>query len=201
MSALSLAQAETELSSIKEDLKMAEIGLESMHKLTTNILIMSDIENERLTAKPATLNLIDLIAKISATLRPEAKKKQITLETSVSPDVVVVVVDPKLTEKFLTELLQNGINYGTRNTTIHVDITKKDDTVLFEIKNQGEPISQEELSRVFTKYYRGSNKPSDVSGGGLGLYLAREYVKLLGGKIWFSSAKKETIFWITLPLR
>ncbi len=200
-SALSLAMTETSLPSIKEDLKMATIGINSIHKLTTNMLEMSEIENKRLVAKPVIVSVTDLVAKVTKALEAEFLKKQLKLKTDVSKDTETLTSDPDLLERVIVELLQNSINYSDSGTTVELNFSRRDTNAVLSVSNHGEPILEEELPLIYTKYFRGTNKPSDVSGGGLGLYLVREYVKLLEGKVWFISSKKETVFSVSLPLK
>ena len=71
---------------------------------------------------------------------------------------------------------------------------------MIAVHNEGETITEEDAPQIFTKFFRGSNRPADVSGGGLGLYLAREYIRLLGGNLWFESSAGRTVFRVSLPL-
>ena len=102
-------------------------------------------------------------------------------------------------DKILTELLQNAVIYSKPHSTITINGKQADTEYLIEIKTRGVSLSGEETPLIFTKFFRGANKPANSSGSGLGLYLVKEYTKLLKGKIWFSSKGDETIFQISLP--
>lgn len=66
--------------------------------------------------------------------------------------------------------------------------------------DQGPGIAEEERPLIFTKFFRGHNVRADVAGAGLGLFIARAYAKLLGGRIWFESRLNVgSTFFLKLP--
>ena len=101
--------------------------------------------------------------------------------------------------RILLEILDNAIHYTKKSSTVTVTISPHAQGLLIEVQDAGIGIMEEQQALVFTKFFRGSNVDKDVAGAGLGLYIAREYSKLLGGKIWFkSSVGKGTLFSVLL---
>ncbi|MBI5153375.1 MAG: ATP-binding protein, partial [Parcubacteria group bacterium] len=79
--------------------------------------------------------------------------------------------------------------------------TVKEKDLLIEIIDHGFGIPEEEQVLIFTKFFRASNHGKENVGDGLGLYIAKAYITLLGGRIWFNSEEgKGTTFSITLPI-
>jgi signal transduction histidine kinase len=62
-------------------------------------------------------------------------------------------------------------------------------------------MSKEDQAQIFTKFFRGSNRPAEVAGAGLGLYLVREYARLLGGKVWLESGAAGTVVRVAVPVK
>lgn len=196
LTAISLAESETKIEDMKEDLKMATVGLRSMHELIVKSLAMSDIEGGRLAADSKPVNIGKVVDEVWK--RQEAGPNMFELKTDIK-NGDAVLTDPVIIDKILTELMQNAVNYSRHHSAIEISGKQTDNTYLIEIKTKGEPISSEEVPLIFTKFFRGANKPADSIGSGLGLYLVKEYVKLLKGKVWLSSKDDETIFKFSLP--
>ena len=77
------------------------------------------------------------------------------------------------------------------------------DNLLVTISDTGIGIPADQQSLVFIKFFRGNNfDTTEIVGAGLGLFTAREYIKLLKGKIWFNSEiEKGSTFFVQIPLK
>ncbi len=75
--------------------------------------------------------------------------------------------------------------------------------VQVEIEDTGKGISKEEISHIFTKFFRGSGAQSDTEGLGIALFISKNIIDRHDGKIWVESegAGKGSIFSISIPLR
>lgn len=116
---------------------------------------------------------------------------------------MAVNTDKKLLCKALFEIVENAVAYSRPGSKVEVTASLQDQEkkLLVEVSDTGVGIPEEEQPIIFTKFFRGSNRGKEVVGDGLGLYLAKAYVILLGGKIWFESVEgKGTTFFISLPI-
>ena len=99
----------------------------------------------------------------------------------------------------LHNLILNGLSHSGNSDFIDVELKTKGDNFQIDIKDNGFGIEEEEIKKIFDKYYSGSNGLSR-SGVGLGLYLSNKIVKACGGKIKVKSNTGEcTVFSIILP--
>ena len=81
-----------------------------------------------------------------------------------------------------------------------IKVSRLPNNVLLEVEDQGMGILEEELHKIFTRFYRGSNA-KEKEGAGIGLYLARSIIEQQGGTIVAKRKQKQgTIFKIILPL-
>ena len=97
-------------------------------------------------------------------------------------------------------IISNAIKYTNKNGKIIIDMSKTDDNVLVTIKDTGIGMSQNEISRIFDKFYQADSSHSN-KGLGLGLSITKKIVELHKGKIEVSSILgKGTTFKIWLPL-
>lgn len=85
---------------------------------------------------------------------------------------------------------------------VEIKVRRQNDDMLIEVTDDGIGIPEEHRPLLFTKFFRGSNfDTTAIPGAGLGLYIAKSYLTLLGGKIWFESAEgKGTTFFVSLPI-
>jgi signal transduction histidine kinase len=101
----------------------------------------------------------------------------------------------------LENLISNAMKYTPAPGTITVSAEERNEHVTFVVSDSGLGIPKEEQGRIFSKLFRASNVREEMPDGtGLGLYICRMIVEILGGTITFtSSAGTGTTFTITLP--
>jgi signal transduction histidine kinase len=103
----------------------------------------------------------------------------------------------------LRNLLDNAAKYGGADQPVRVTVARQGDWAAIEVRDQGIGLAAEEREKIFEKFYRvGEEMVRQTEGTGLGLYLARELIRQLGGDITAESpgVGKGTSFRVTLPL-
>ncbi|MCR5123017.1 MAG: HAMP domain-containing histidine kinase [Ruminococcus sp.] len=83
--------------------------------------------------------------------------------------------------RVISQLIENALKYGDGGG-ISVELSYRDDEICIVVRNKGELLPEKELPYVFRSYWRGSNA-SEKDGSGIGLFVAHEIVKRLGGTI------------------
>ncbi len=107
--------------------------------------------------------------------------------------------DPKLLRQVFANLLSNAIKYSPDGGPIEVNAGTSSDHIVVTVLDHGIGIPRQDISEVFERYSRGSNV-SNISGTGIGLYLARMVVELHGGSITVESTEgKGSVFTVRLP--
>lgn len=102
-------------------------------------------------------------------------------------------------EQVLSNLLTNAIRYG-RGKEISVNVKRTEKDVLISVSDKGWGINKEDQKRIFERFERAIDS-SEVSGLGLGLFIAKEIVEGHGGKIWVESELNQgSTFYVILPL-
>jgi two-component system phosphate regulon sensor histidine kinase PhoR len=97
------------------------------------------------------------------------------------------VVDGEAISQALTNLLANAVNYSPIEKDIKVNVIKKPHAVALEVIDKGLGISRSEQKKIFEKFYRVTQKETDVEGSGLGLALVKHAAKAHHGKVLVES--------------
>ena len=121
--------------------------------------------------------------------------------TRVVNQEVYASVDIDFLREAVNNLVENAIKYTASGGGIWVNVRGDDDRVLINVTDTGIGISPDDLKHVFQKYYRADNSQTRTVGGtGLGLYLVKQRVEAMGGKVWAESSFGEgSTFYLSFP--
>ena len=172
-----------------------------MTKLVNDLLTVNRIESNRLVLTPAAFSLVDMTHKVVQDNMLFARASNITLDVRAHKDISLVFADETHIRWAVENLVGNAIRYSNPRSTIGITVAKKGLDVLWQITNQGLPISTSDMRHIFKKFFRAeSSIRKRTEGSGLGLFIAKAVVEGSGGTIEFSSKQSgETKFWFTLP--
>jgi signal transduction histidine kinase len=130
------------------------------------------------------------------------EQKEQVVKTHYDESVTTVCSDQNLLRMIITNLFSNAVKYTKKGGNIHVGYQAKDDTILISVVDNGMGIPKDDQDRIFTKLFRARNAIRDIPDGtGLGLYIVKEAVKVLKGRVSFTSAEgRGTTFEVRLPV-
>lgn len=111
---------------------------------------------------------------------------------------VLLSGDSARLEEVLQNLLENAIKYGD-GKWVKISFSDEEDCRLITVTNSGCSIKEEEASHIFESFYRGSNS-ENVSGSGLGLYIARSLMRMMHGEIYCTCKAPES-FSVTMVVK
>jgi len=113
-----------------------------------------------------------------------------------------VAADPDMLRQVLANLVENAVKYSPRGGAVHVSLEPREGRVLFAVRDEGLGIPLREQERIFEKFFRlDPNLARGVGGTGLGLYISRELVRRMSGRIWVASREGEgSTFFFELPV-
>ena len=166
-----------------------EMQTNRMMKLIEDMLDISRIRSGQLTITKSHFNLTELVWDISQQ-HPDAELLRFNLEEEIN-----FVGDQDRIAQVLMILLNNAARYG-KGLPVDVALFQKKSKIFLTVTDQGEGIAQEDQRRIFHRFQR-AIPASQVSGLGLGLYIAREIIEAHKGKISVKSEPdKGSIFTI-----
>ncbi|NGZ76321.1 sensor histidine kinase [Saccharibacillus alkalitolerans] len=144
-----------------------------------------------------------LLGQVIADFLPELERAGMRAERRSRPEAkgAKVLGDPALLARLLGNLIENAVRYGSSGGLLSVRTACAEGFLTIEIANDGEPIAERDLPRVFDRLYTGEkSRGADAGGRGLGLAIVREIARLHGGRAEVRSGTEETCFKIVLPL-
>ena len=164
---------------------------ESSNLMTASVedfLNVSRIEQGRMKYEKTDFNVAKLAKTVVDELTSVAKEKKLTLSFKSNEKVSYMVhADFGKIKQVFSNLIDNSIKYTPKGSII-VSVSNNDGNVRFEVSDTGVGISKDILGKLFDKFVRARNAHNvNVSGSGLGLYVAKQMVKAHGGKIWAES--------------
>ncbi len=113
-----------------------------------------------------------------------------------------VAADPDKLRQILTNLIDNAIKYSPDGGRVEVELGRSGGRVRFRVTDEGLGIPPAEQDRIFEKFFRlDPNLTRGVGGTGLGLYISRELVTRMNGRIWVDSdGRTGSSFFLELPI-
>lgn len=170
--------------------------------LIDDLLHLSKLEREDLELEWQEIQVTEIAKEVIELLRSKAEEKSITLTTTFQPELTMIG-DPLRFRQILINLVSNAINYTSPHGQVWVEVMEKENQVVMIVKDNGIGISEEEIPRIFERFYRVDKARSRNSGGtGLGLAIVKHIVEAFEGDIQVDSEKgKGTTFIVKLPQR
>ncbi|MCK9450674.1 MAG: ATP-binding protein [Bacteroidales bacterium] len=161
-------------------LQQTEKSINRLIAIVEDLEEISKLEAGELKLNLQRFNLIELIQEVIEFLEMKTQhyKAQVTIERQVEKSVFVMA-DKKRIRQVLINLIENALKYGNKDENkVLIRLFDMDEKYLVEIKDKGPGISQENLPRIFERFYRVDNSRSREKGGtGLGLAIVKHIVE------------------------
>ena len=149
---------------------------------------------ERCDAAAITAEVVDVLRSRA----PEGIEVAVSKSRALPP----IAADPDKLRQILTNLIDNAIKYSPDGGRVTVEISRSGGRVRFRVSDEGLGIPPAEQDRIFEKFFRlDPNLTRGVGGTGLGLYISRELVTRMNGRIWVDSdGRSGSSFLLELPI-
>jgi two-component system phosphate regulon sensor histidine kinase PhoR len=183
-------------------LQVIQKHADRLTKIVEDLLALSKIESKEFYLKWEPLPLSELIDDVSDFVKEAAQKKKMSISRSITPSSIKTTGDRNYLEQVFINLLDNAVKYTPEVGEISISAVEKGQReIQVSIQDNGIGIPQEDLSRIFERFYRvDKGRSQELGGTGLGLSIVKHIIQAHGGRIWAESQLgKGSTFYFTLP--
>ena len=176
----------------KKYLQRANKGVERLIYIIKDLDLITKLEVGDLNLELSDFNIIELIENVFDLLEMKSSKKSISLTFDMAySSSVMVHADLEKIQQVLTNLLVNSIKYGQKGGTTEISVENLiKNKVIVRVTDNGEGIAEENIPRLFERFYRVDKSGSRKEGGsGLGLSIVKHIIEAHGEKIYVESVE------------
>lgn len=162
-----------------------------LNEMIAKILDVEAIESHDLNVKLENIDLAAIARDTADRFKVVAREKNIKVESEIASGVIVHI-DSDYVFQVYENLISNAIKFSPADKTVFIKLKVVDGKALFEVKDQGPGINEDDMKKLFGKYQKLSARPTgnEISTG-LGLSIVKKYVEAMNGKIWCESTEGE----------
>jgi len=173
----------------KKYLQRAEKGVERLTYIVQDLDMISKLEMGDLNLSFGKFNIVQVTQSVFDLLEMKSEKKNIILSfDNKYSKPIMVAGDQEKIQQVITNLVVNAIKYGKKNGFVEVGFEEKNGKIIVRVKDNGEGIEQQNIPRLFERFYRVDKSGARTEGGsGLGLSIVKHIIEAHNGKIHVQS--------------
>ena len=170
-------------------------------RIVNDILWASRLDSGQMGVAIQSCDAGELVNKVIGALRAHSPV-EVELAVDAPTELAPVAADPDKLRQVLTNLLDNAVKYSPDGGRVRIALRQSGNRIRFRVEDEGLGIPQAEQGRIFEKFFRlDPNLTRGVGGTGLGLYICRELVYRMHGRIWVASdGRRGSTFTVELPI-
>ncbi len=164
-----------------------EIIPESVEFIDKESKRLEKLSNQLLILEKQEVNTPKETIKLSSVLLHEVEKLTTLYEreiiNNIEPEIRIQAYSGDM-EQLFQNIIENGIKYSPKESTIHVSLKEKQGQIIFSVADEGMGISEENKKRIFDRFYRVDNaRTSNIEGSGIGLSIVKKIIQRYEGRI------------------
>ncbi len=185
---------------LKDPLTQLNASNQQLVTLVNDLLQIARSEAKSITIHTETVDVCSIIEAVLGSLKPLADQKQIKLIHHCLTKQLLVRADPDKLREIFNNLVSNAIKYSEKGTISLYHLIEQG-MVVTHVKDQGFGIADKDQKKLFSRFYRVEEQVAKgIPGTGLGLFIVKQLIEKMGGRIWFTSKPGSgTTFSFSLP--
>jgi PAS domain S-box-containing protein len=171
--------------------------------IVDRLLAVARLDGGDLQVELSPTDVGAVVSEVVSAARQSLALEGHELVLDLPPEPLTVAADREKLRQIVMDLVDNAVKYSPGGGTVRVSARRRDDTVEVSVDDEGIGIPQAELGRIFAKFYRAETGGRDLASGGtgLGLFIAKELLAAMRGRIWVDSREGQgSTFVFSLPL-
>jgi len=175
---------------------------DALVKLVNDLLNVARLESGTVKVSVHPTDLVAIIQDIVLQFKPEAEKQGIALSFDYNQNkkMPFIMSDSERLKEVFSNLLSNAIKYNKALGSVKVNVRQDADFLEASVEDTGLGMSEEDMKHLFGKFWR-APAHKNIEGTGLGLWITKQLVERMGGKIWAESQKDiSSTFFVRLPV-
>jgi PAS domain S-box-containing protein len=162
---------------------------ERLTQIVDQLLDVARLDAGDLQVEPELVDVRSVVSEVVGTVEGTAVNGH-RFQVDLPDEPLAAEADRAKVRQVFSILIENALKYSPQGGTVTVGARRKDDTVEVRVVDEGIGISPSEQERIFRKFYRAESTTRDgAAGTGLGLFIAKELVTAMGGRIWVDSSE------------
>lgn len=160
-------------------------------RIIDDILWANRLDTDSINVTPEAVDAAGLLRSVieGTNARLELPRR---IELLAPPEAPLVKADADMLRQVLVNLVENAIKYSPADSAVEITLEPEGRSLRFAVRDEGLGIPQHEQDRIFDKFYRlDPDMNRGVGGSGLGLYICRELIRRMNGRIWVVSKQGE----------
>lgn len=194
----------------RQYLEAAHDASQHLGHLFKDLLDVTKLDDGRLRVELVPVEIVSVVREIANAREKDMQAKHLKYSfgttgavnngTQIEP-LVYAAVDISFLREILDNLIENAIKYTPEGGEIWVNARGDGDKVLINVTDTGIGVAADDLTHIFQKFYRVDNSQTrQIGGTGLGLYLVKQRVEALNGRVWCESSFGDgSTFFVSLP--
>lgn len=194
----------------KKYLEAAHASSQHLGRLFRDLLDVTKLDDGRLKVHEVPVEIVSVVREMANAREKDMHAKHLKYSFGTTGPVtgdkqidqlVYAAVDLDFLREILDNLIENAIKYTPDGGEIWVNARGDGDKVLINVTDTGIGVSPEDAGHIFQKFYRVDNSQTrQIGGTGLGLYLVKQRVEAMGGRVWVESSFGDgSTFFVSLP--
>jgi len=190
--------------SVDQSLPVFKNILKNAQLLYSQVTSLLDFRRLDVGVEALQADISDIVAQLNSicmSFHDYAEEKGIALSFQSADDSFLMSYDKKKMNKIIYNLLSNAFKFTPMGGSITVSFSRNDDQTTIEVADTGKGISDEDKKNIFNRFYQSGTNDDSLTGSGIGLHIANEYVQMHQGTLSVrDNGELGSVFSITIPI-
>jgi signal transduction histidine kinase len=185
---------------MRDPVDQLQMSNQQLVDLVNDLLQIARSEAKTITINTTPTKLSDTVNLVLENVKPLVDQKHLELHHECPKDSLMVNADEQRLKEIINNLVSNAIKYSDKGT-ITISYDHKGNDIITKVTDCGAGIADKDKDKIFTRFFRVEEEAAKgIPGTGLGLFIVKQLIEKMGGKIWFESQYGVgTTFFFSLP--